>query len=140
MATFQVSVLTEKYDTEKFLMQLALSIIPLIACMFYGLYFPETESIQLSATADQKASLLEFFFTGYFRNSGHVSHKLISLADMSCDFLSKFSGGHLISHRGLKLNSKISAGEYKKNKIHRGQLIFYRGAKQKLCLKYAEIP
>ena len=45
MATFQVSVLTEKYDTEKFLMQLALSIIPLIACMFYRLYFPETESI-----------------------------------------------------------------------------------------------
>ena len=27
----------------------------------------------------------------------------------------KFSGGQLISHRGLKLNSKISAGEYEKN-------------------------
>ena len=29
---------------------------------------------------------------------------------------------------------------YKKNEIHRGQLIFRRGAKQKLRLKNVEVP
>ena len=53
--------------------------------------------------------------------------------------LPKCPGGYPILHRWLKLNSKISVAKYKK-KIHRGQLIFHRGAKQKLCLKYAEIP
>ena len=51
--------------------------------------------------------------------------------------MSKCPGVNPILHRGLKLNSKISAGKYKKN--HRGHLIFPREAKQKLCLKNAEI-
>ena len=72
----------------------------------------------------------------------------------SCDFnitslqsslqytVSKCPGGHPILHHELKLNPNISAGKYKKNEVHRdrGQLIFHRGAKQKLCLKNAEIP
>ena len=41
---------------------------------------------------------------------------------------------------GLKINSNTSAGMYKKNEIHRGQLIFRRGAKQKLRLKNVEVP
>ena len=41
---------------------------------------------------------------------------------------------------GLKLNWKISAGKYKKSKIHQGQLIFHRGANQQLCLKNEDIP
>ena len=55
------------------------------------------------------------------------------------DTLSKFPGGHPILNRVLKLNSKISAGKDKKKEIHRYQLILHRGAKQKLCLKNAEI-
>ena len=40
---------------------------------------------------------------------------------------------------GIKLNSNISAGKYKKNQIHRFQSIFHRAAKQKLCSKNLEI-
>ena len=44
---------------------------------------------------------------------------------------------------GIKTKFKYFSGEMqkkKKNEIQRGQLIFHRGAKQKLCLKNAEIP
>ena len=47
--------------------------------------------------------------------------------------LSKSPDGHPILHWELKLNSNISAGKYRKNEIQREQLIFHRGAKQKLC-------
>ena len=42
----------------------------------------------------------------------------------------------------IKTKSNISAGKYKKKEVRRdrGQLIFHQGAKQKLCLKNAEIP
>ena len=51
--------------------------------------------------------------------------------------LSKCPGGHLFLHRG---SERFQGGNIKKREIHRGQLIFHRGAKQKLCLKNAEIP
>ena len=54
--------------------------------------------------------------------------------------LSKCPGDHPVLHQGSKLNWKISVGKYKKNEIHRGQLIFHQGAKKKLCLKNAETP
>ena len=42
---------------------------------------------------------------------------------------------------GIKTKLKDFSGErLKKKKIQWGQLIFHRGPKQKLCLKYAEIP
>ena len=53
--------------------------------------------------------------------------------------LPKCPSGHSILHRGLKLNSKISAGKYKKLNSP-GQVDFHRGAKQKLCLQNTEIP
>ena len=56
---------------------------------------------------------------------------------VNLDTLSMCPGGHPILYRGLKLNSKISAGKYKKNQIHWGQLIFHWGSKQKICLKNA---
>ena len=40
----------------------------------------------------------------------------------------------------IKTKFKISVGKFKKLKIHRGQLIFHRGAKQNLCLKNRDIP
>ena len=49
-------------------------------------------------------------------------------------------GGHPIFHRGIEINSKTSVEMYNKNEIHRGQLIFRRGAQQKLCLKNVEVP
>ena len=36
--------------------------------------------------------------------------------------------------------SIFTPGKYKENQVHRGQLIFHRVAKQKLCLKNLEIP
>ena len=46
--------------------------------------------------------------------------------------LSKCSSGHQILHRGLKLDSMNSAKWSKKIKIHRSQIIFHRGGRQKL--------
>ena len=43
----------------------------------------------------------------------------------------KCPGGYPTLHRGLKLSSKNSTGQYKQNLSHRGQLISHRGVKQK---------
>ena len=52
--------------------------------------------------------------------------------------LYKRPGGHPILYLGLKLNWKISAEKYKTSYIHRGQLIFPWGAKQKLHEKWRD--
>ena len=81
------------------------------------------------------------FADGYFfhkSKSCNFRNKLVYTEKIKDLYiLSKCPSVNPILHRKLKLNSKISAGKYKKN--HRSHLIFPRGAKQKLCSKNAEI-
>ena len=78
-----------------------------------------TEYINVVSQILEYVAFIYFFFSNnalrnFLRFFLHITC-LWFAGNLTMTTLSKYPGGHPILHRELKLNSKISAGKYKKN-------------------------